>query len=81
MGRKKFVRAGAAAGAGGNPLMTLDFFEGSAVGASNGEESPHTCQLKEFVFIQQQNAQGDHQWWKKEVASDFGLSKEELRRI
>ena len=52
IGRKKFVRASATAGAGGNPLMTLDFFEGSTVGASKGEESPHTRQLKEFVFIQ-----------------------------
>ena len=77
--KKKFTKASGQSA--GNPLMTLDFFEGSAVGASQGQDSPHTRQLKEFVFIQQQNAQGDHQWWKKEVNLDFGLSKDELRRM
>ena len=62
-------------------MMTLDFFEGSGVGPNLQQDSPHTRQLKEFVFIQQQNSQGDHQWWKREVALEFSLSKEELRRM
>jgi hypothetical protein len=53
-GRKKIVKTRAQTGA--NPLMTLDFFEGSdSVGPQKNHDSLHTRQLKEFVFIQQQN--------------------------
>ena len=61
--------------------MTLDFFEAPANPTNQKQDSPHTRSLKEFVFIQQQNSQGDHQWWKKEVAQEFSLSKDELRRM
>ena len=46
---KKFSRAQAQQSA--NPVMTLDFFEGSGVGSNQQQDSPHTRQLKEFVFI------------------------------
>ena len=49
--KKKLLKASAQAGA--SNLMTLDFFEGSGVQAAQGEDSPHTSQLKNFVFIQQ----------------------------
>ena len=77
------IKVGRASGAPqANPMMLLDIFEGTAVDTDphKGQESEHTRQLKEFVFIQQQNAQGDHHWYKKEVSSTFGLSKEELRK-
>ena len=60
--------------------MTLDFFE-SPSATQKGHDSPHTRQLKEFVFIQQQNQLGDNQWWKKEIVADFGLSKDEMRKM